>query len=470
MIALNKLKVPLCVLCLAALAAAGCSKPSAEELFQEGAQLLGQKNFVAARNRFEEILENYPKHEIAPLAHFQIGDCFHLEERPDDAEAAYKEILSSYPNTEPASLALVRLADTALRDKQFDVAEEYFKQAIEGTTNTVRIAATKDRLAYCYLSSNKPDQAIQTLREIIDLSAKPIERIQTADKICQILFRENRADESWEMIRSTYEPDFPPRDMEYYLNLIMTMGQAFSKHDEGAAFYDTIISNTTDEEKLAQALYFKGILASSTDSTVIDGINILKEANATYPKTDKGMWAPVIAASIVMAVSDQFANPIEEASALFSTSIAGYREVVSDLTTEWFEPDKALVGWFTLAGIYESRGHTLQNVDDLISASETLAQIPKRFSTQKRAVQSAGAKHADLVGQVRMVGASPEMFWDKIREIRRGVPPGPPELGVEGAAAGSQSAPVAIPQPNTPPNAAAVQEKEIGSIKDDLPE
>lgn len=84
------------------------AEPSADELWSLGRQQQAQGSPQSARIAFQKLVQDYPDHERAPDALYQIGDTFGSEE-PDSASAAWEGVVSAYPDSRVAPRALYSL-------------------------------------------------------------------------------------------------------------------------------------------------------------------------------------------------------------------------------------------------------------------------------------------------------------------------------------------------------------------------
>jgi tol-pal system protein YbgF len=92
---------------------------------------LKNKNFASAREKFQEIVKNYPDFELLPNCYFWIGETYYNEKKYEDAILAYEEFLKKYPKHEKAPGALLKegMAFLELKDKK--TAKVVFERVIE---------------------------------------------------------------------------------------------------------------------------------------------------------------------------------------------------------------------------------------------------------------------------------------------------------------------------------------------------
>lgn len=89
------------------------------------------EEFALAREKFQEIIKNYPDFELLPNAYFWIGETYYGEKRYEDAILAYEEFLKKYPKHHKSAGALLKegMAFLELKDKK--TAKVIFERVIE---------------------------------------------------------------------------------------------------------------------------------------------------------------------------------------------------------------------------------------------------------------------------------------------------------------------------------------------------
>jgi tol-pal system protein YbgF len=92
---------------------------SEDEIYRQAKQAFDQGNSDAARNKFKELIERYPKSERADNAQFWIGEIYYREKWYEKAILEYQKVIENYPkgNKVPASLLKQGFAFLNLGDK-----------------------------------------------------------------------------------------------------------------------------------------------------------------------------------------------------------------------------------------------------------------------------------------------------------------------------------------------------------------
>jgi tol-pal system protein YbgF len=115
-------------------------------MYRQAKQAFDQGNSDAARNKFKELIERYPKSDRADNAQFWIGEIYYREKWYEKAILEYQKVIENYPkgNKVPASLLKQGFAFLNLGDKANSrlILQELMKKYPK--TNEAKIA--KDKL------------------------------------------------------------------------------------------------------------------------------------------------------------------------------------------------------------------------------------------------------------------------------------------------------------------------------------
>ena len=118
---------------------------SEDEIYREAKQAFDQGNSDAARSKFQELIERYPKSERADNAQFWIGEIYYREKWYEKAILEYQKVIENYPkgNKVPASLLKQGFAFLNLGDKANSrlILQELIKSYPK--TNEAKIASDK---------------------------------------------------------------------------------------------------------------------------------------------------------------------------------------------------------------------------------------------------------------------------------------------------------------------------------------
>ena len=118
---------------------------SEDEIYRMAKQAFDQGDSDAARKKFQELIEKYPKSERADNAQFWIGEIYYREKWYEKAILEYQKVIENYPkgNKVPASLLKQGLAFLNLGDKTNSrlILEELIKK--HPKSNEAKIAKDK---------------------------------------------------------------------------------------------------------------------------------------------------------------------------------------------------------------------------------------------------------------------------------------------------------------------------------------
>lgn len=93
---------------------------TAAEYYETGVRMMAAGSFATARMAFQQLLAEFPQHERAPDAQFQIGESYYHEQQWTEAYAALELVAERWPQAPRAPAALFRAA--AIAEERRDVA------------------------------------------------------------------------------------------------------------------------------------------------------------------------------------------------------------------------------------------------------------------------------------------------------------------------------------------------------------
>jgi tol-pal system protein YbgF len=132
-------------------APAGGSQPSASEpgpnqLFQIAREQMMQGSNGAARQAFEDLLQKYPKADVAGQAQYYIAETYAAEGNSGAADSVYAQVVSKYAGSPSAATALYKRAQLAQGNGKSDEAQAMYKQLIKKYPRSDEAALAKDIL------------------------------------------------------------------------------------------------------------------------------------------------------------------------------------------------------------------------------------------------------------------------------------------------------------------------------------
>lgn len=105
---------------------------NAEQLYAVGREQHQRGSLATAQRAYEQFLEQYPTHALAPDAHFWLADVLTQLDRPEDALEALQQVLTLYPTAARVPDTLYRVA--VLQHEAGD--EEEARATLERIINT----------------------------------------------------------------------------------------------------------------------------------------------------------------------------------------------------------------------------------------------------------------------------------------------------------------------------------------------
>ena len=104
----------------------------ADQLYRTAAEQFGRGSLNTARMAFQQFVQSYPNHVLAPEAHFSLADILYQQEDFDAALEAFREIQSRFPTAAKVPDALYRIALIQIEMEEIESAID----TLERITNT----------------------------------------------------------------------------------------------------------------------------------------------------------------------------------------------------------------------------------------------------------------------------------------------------------------------------------------------
>ena len=104
----------------------------ADQLYRTAAEQFGRGSLNTARMAFQQFVQSYPNHALAPEAHFSLADILYQQEDFDAALEAFREIQSRFPTAAKVPDALYRIALIQIEMEEIESAID----TLERITNT----------------------------------------------------------------------------------------------------------------------------------------------------------------------------------------------------------------------------------------------------------------------------------------------------------------------------------------------
>jgi len=120
--------------------------PGPNQLFQLGREQLLQGSNSAARSAFQDLLNKYPKSDVAADAQFYIGETYAAEGNTDAADSVYARVASKYAGSPRAATATYKRAVAAATAGNAATARKLFNDVIKKYPNSDEAALARDRV------------------------------------------------------------------------------------------------------------------------------------------------------------------------------------------------------------------------------------------------------------------------------------------------------------------------------------
>ncbi|MDB6137130.1 MAG: Tetratricopeptide repeat-containing protein [Verrucomicrobiaceae bacterium] len=97
-----------------------------QDLFDYAMLAFGQKDYAIAGQSFGKYLQAYPGGKLVPQAMFRLGECYRFQGNTDEFLRCYREVVDHYPKSDVAPNAAYWLGVSAYNGGDFKAAATYF--------------------------------------------------------------------------------------------------------------------------------------------------------------------------------------------------------------------------------------------------------------------------------------------------------------------------------------------------------
>lgn len=119
---------------------------TAEEYYGTGMEMMQQGSYATARMAFQQLVQEFPTHERAADAQFQIGQAFYHEGQFQEAYAALELVPAQWPQSARAPAALFRAGAIAEERRGFIRARGYYQQIVDKYGRSEEAAQARQKL------------------------------------------------------------------------------------------------------------------------------------------------------------------------------------------------------------------------------------------------------------------------------------------------------------------------------------
>ncbi|MEX0907849.1 MAG: tetratricopeptide repeat protein [Gemmatimonadota bacterium] len=119
---------------------------TAEQYYEMGVLKQSEGSYSAARLAFEQVVTEYPEHERAPDAQFQLGETYYLQELFDEAYASFEAVAERWPVAPRSPAALYRAGAIAEERRELDRARAYFERVRDRYEDSPEAEQARQRL------------------------------------------------------------------------------------------------------------------------------------------------------------------------------------------------------------------------------------------------------------------------------------------------------------------------------------
>ncbi len=120
--------------------------PGPNQLFQLSLDQLRRGNAQTARGGFEELIRQYPSHEVAPAARFYLGEALTSLGKRAEADSQYVAVYTRTPKSDRAATALYKHALNLQQAGDAEAARTAFERVVKQYPRSDEAELSRERL------------------------------------------------------------------------------------------------------------------------------------------------------------------------------------------------------------------------------------------------------------------------------------------------------------------------------------
>lgn len=130
--------------------AAPASRPSlvsdVQGFYDLASEDMNSGNYPLAISEFSQLLENFPKSDLADNARYWLGECYYVQKDFARAIESFQRVITDYPDGDKAPAAMLKLGYALLEVKDRDKGIQHLRALIKAYPNSEEANQAKERL------------------------------------------------------------------------------------------------------------------------------------------------------------------------------------------------------------------------------------------------------------------------------------------------------------------------------------
>ncbi|MGE5237355.1 MAG: tol-pal system protein YbgF [Chloroflexota bacterium] len=130
------------------------SPSDSQRLYDDGQIAFKEKRYGEARQKFERLIKDHPKHALVPNAYYWTGESYYAEKKFEDAILAYETLLKTFPSHDKARGAMLKQAYSFIELGDKKTGKVILERVIEKYPQSAEAELAEKKLAE--ISPKKP--------------------------------------------------------------------------------------------------------------------------------------------------------------------------------------------------------------------------------------------------------------------------------------------------------------------------
>ncbi|MCF7910945.1 MAG: tetratricopeptide repeat protein [Candidatus Cloacimonetes bacterium] len=260
-----------------------------------------QKNYLQAKQKFEEVILYYPKSEYAQRSHIYIARC----ERELDKEKAYKKLrdfLVSGASQKYLVEATNLLAEYYLEDKVYSQAEYYYKKIIDNYPKSDIFEVAFFSLALLYHRNGEYPESSQIFEEFLKIRTEKKNKLNARYYIIYNDLLQEKYEDVLSGVASLMKQEYRDQELSALLILKARALAKLGDTDQADIIFEKVINENDKTLLSAESSYWRAEMhfrILNNYELAIEYYNNVRTQKATSPFVEDAVSHSAVASQIV---------------------------------------------------------------------------------------------------------------------------------------------------------------------------
>lgn len=136
-----------------------------QRMYDDGQIDLKEKRYGQARQKFERLIKDFPKHALVPNSYFWTGESYYAEKKYEDAILSYETLIKTFPHHDKARAAMLKQGYSFIEMGDKKTGKVILERLIEKYPRSNEAELAEKKIAELLSKSNGKNKATPKKRK-----------------------------------------------------------------------------------------------------------------------------------------------------------------------------------------------------------------------------------------------------------------------------------------------------------------